>query len=197
MMAAEADALATSLQSSPLLTSILDRWPELQLPDCWLVAGAVAQTVWNVASGRPPESDIRDVDIVYFDAGDLSAESEQRHEARMRSLFAGSSIEFDVKNQARVHQWYAAKFGRPIAPYRSVEQAVATFPTTATAIGVRPGPGGLEVCAPFGLGDLLALTVRPNKRQITRAVYEAKIARWRRCWPRLTVIEWDAADAPR
>ena len=195
-MTAERDVLATLLNASSLVNGIFDRWHRLELPDCWLVAGAVAQTVWNVASGRPTDADIRDVDIVYFDGDDVSAESERRRERRTRSLFADSGFEFDVKNQARVHQWYAAKFGSEIAPYLSVEQAIATLPTTATAVGVRPGRGGLEICAPFGLGDLLGLIVRPNKRQITRAVYDAKIARWRRCWPNLTMIEWDDANPP-
>lgn len=195
-MASAPHALATALDASPLLRAIFERWPKLALPDGWLVAGAVAQTVWNVAFSRPPEADIRDVDIVYFDAGDLSAESEREHEARIRPLFADFDIKFDVKNQARVHLWYAAKFGYPIAPYRSIEQAIATFPTTATAVGVRPASDDLDLIAPFGLSDLLGLIVRPNKRQITRAVYETKIARWRGCWPKLTVIGWDAADSP-
>lgn len=195
-MIADRDALATLLNVSPLMNTVFGRWPSLGLPNSWLVAGAVAQTVWNVANGRPTDADIRDVDIVYFDGEDRSAESERRHEARIRALFSDCGLEFDVKNQARVHQWYAAKFGCEIAPYLSVEQAIATFPTTATAVGVRPGCGGFETCTPFGLGDLLGLIVRPNKRQITRAVYDSKVARWRRCWPNLTVIEWDDANPP-
>jgi hypothetical protein len=37
--------------------------------------------------------------------------------------------------------------------------------------------GEFECCAPFGLDDLFGLVVRPNKRQITRAIYEAKVER--------------------
>lgn len=193
-MPAASDTLSALLNASPLMNTIFDRWPKVELPCSWLVAGAVAQTVWNITSKRPPEADIRDVDIVYFDANDLSAESERRNDARIRMLFSDIGFEFDVKNQARVHHWYAAKFGQEIAPYLSVEQAIATFPTTATAVGVRPGRAGLETFAPFGLDDLLGHIVRPNKRQITRAIYDAKVARWRRCWPALTMIEWDDAD---
>ena len=32
-----------------------------------------------------------------------------------------------------------------------------------------------------------------NKRQITRAIYEAKIDRWRSIWSGLTVLQWDDA----
>jgi hypothetical protein len=51
----------------------------------------------------------------------------------------------------------------------------------------------LECCAPFGLDDLFGLLVRPNKRQITRAIYEAKVDRWRPIWPRLTYLPWEEA----
>ena len=50
-----------------------------------------------------------------------------------------------------------------------------------------------ELPAPFGLDDLFGLVVRPNKRQITRAIYESKIDRWRSIWPGLTILPWDDA----
>ena len=166
------------------------RWTDIRLPNGWLAAGAVAQTVWNVAHRFPPEANIRDIDLVYFDADDLSAESEARHKPRIRGLVADPGAAVDIKNEARVHLWYQAKFGYSIAPYGSAEEAVATFPTTSTAVGVRPYGSLLDICAPFGLDDLLGLVVRPNKAQITQAIYEAKIARWRLCWPELKIYGW-------
>ena len=45
-------------------------------------------------------------------------------------------------------------FGRAIEPYRSCEDAIATWPTTASSVGVRLEPGGhFTLCAPFGLDD--------------------------------------------
>jgi uncharacterized protein len=38
---------------------------------------------------------------------------------------------------------------------------------------------------------MLGLVVRPNRRQITRAIYEAKVDRWRSIWPDLTYLSWD------
>jgi hypothetical protein len=101
-------------------------------------------------------------------------------------------MRIDVKNEARVHLWYEAKFGYAIRPYASVADAITTFPTTATAVGLRPGPEGLAVFAPYGLADLLGLIVRPNKRQITRSIYEAKVTRWTSVWPGLKVVPWGA-----
>jgi uncharacterized protein len=46
------------------------------------------------------------------------------------------------------------------------------------------------VCAPYGLGDLFDMVVRPNQRQVSRDVFEAKAARWSACWPMLQVIPW-------
>lgn len=181
-----------AVETSPLLRPILASWDHLHLPNCWLVAGVLAQTVWNRAHGFDPAHGVSDIDIVYHDAEDLSEESEADHSRRINGLFAGLGVPFDVKNEARVHLWYAAKFGDAIEAYASAEAAIATFPTTAGAIGIRPSAQGLDLCAPFGLDDLLGLVVRPNKCQITEAIYRAKVARWRSLWPKLTIIDWDA-----
>lgn len=179
------------LARSPIVAAIVDRWPEIGLPDCWLVAGCLAQTVWNDAFGLPAAHGISDVDLVYFDGEDLSAETEARHAARVRALFADLGLWIDVKNEARVHLWYAEKFGTSLEPYVSTEDAITTFPTTATAVGVQPRSDGLHVFSPYGLSDLLGLIVRPNKKQITRPVYEAKVKKWRAQWPDLRVVDWD------
>jgi len=50
---------------------------------------------------------------------------------------------------------------------------------------------GLDLYAPFGVDDLLSLIVRPNRRQITRDIYLAKLRRWQACWPVLTIVPWD------
>ncbi len=179
------------IRKSPLLAPILEHWNQIALPDAWLVAGAIAQTVWNHAFGLSPTHGISDIDVVYFDRDDLSEEAEAGHAARIGHLFFDLPVRVDVKNEARVHLWYEEKFGNPIEPYGSAEEAIATFPTTATAIGVRPSREGLEVSAPFGLADLMSLVVRANKAQITREIYERKAERWRAGWPGLKIESWD------
>ncbi|MCH4547020.1 nucleotidyltransferase family protein [Rhizobium changzhiense] len=176
---------------SPLLSALLRNWDKVALPDSWLVAGAIAQTAWNQTFGFPLTHGINDIDIVYFDANDLSEEAEADHAARVRTTFSDLPVWIDVKNEARVHLWYEAKFGYPINPYISTTDAIATFPTTATAVGLCPHNGSLELCAPFGLSDLLDGVVRPNKRQIRREIYEKKVSRWLKVWPNLSVVDWD------
>jgi hypothetical protein len=178
---------------SPALVALLEAMPSLGLPNCHLAAGAVAQTVWNSVLGRDLSRGIRDIDLVYFDT-DLSETRELENREKVRELFRDIDIPIDVKNQARVHLWYRRKFGYDISPYRSVEEAIASFPTTATSVAISKQGSECRICAPFGLDDLLGLIVRPNARQITREIYEAKVARWRRSWPELTFLSWDEAE---
>ncbi|HJQ58731.1 MAG TPA: nucleotidyltransferase family protein, partial [Vineibacter sp.] len=133
-----AAALAPILQRHPILSGVLQRFEAVGLPDAWLVAGAVAQAVWNDRTGRPPAHGLKDIDIVYFDPADLSAEAESAHEARLRGLFADLPAKLDVKNEARVHLWYRDVFGQTVEPYRSTADAIATFPAIATSVGARP-----------------------------------------------------------
>ena len=97
----------------------------------------LAQTIWNLGCGQPAEFGLKDVDLIYFDEQDLSFEAEASHERRLRDLFQHLPIKLDVKNEARVHLWYEDRFGYAIKPYSSSADAIATFPTTATAVGVR------------------------------------------------------------
>jgi len=188
------DELFLKLQSivaeSPILSPFFERWEDIALPDGWLVAGAIAQTVWNHAFGLPPAHGINDIDIVYLDATDLSEDAEAAHAARLRSIFSDLPVWIDVKNEARVHLWYEAKFGYAIEPYRSVADAITTFPTTATAVGLQRRGDDLALCAPFGLSDLFETIVRPNKKQITSQIYANKVNRWVALWPGLRVIDW-------
>jgi hypothetical protein len=183
--------LQVAIGHNTWLEEILERFDEIVLPDGWLVAGCIAQSIWNLSSGKPAEFGLKDVDLIYFDPKDLSAETEASQERRLHDLFRGLPIKIDVKNEARVHLWYKDRFGYAIEPYSSSADAIATFPTTATSVGVRRVLGKFECCAPFGLDDLFGLVVRPNKRQMTRAIYEEKVDRWRPIWPQLTFLPWE------
>ena len=55
---------------------------------------------------------------------------------------------------------------------------------------MRDIDGTTNLCAPFGLDDLFNMTVRPNKRLVSRNVYEAKAYRWASIWSLLTVFGW-------
>ena len=156
----------------------------------WYIgAGAVAQTVWNHLHGFSPSHGVKDYDVVYFDPDDLTPDGEQAVEAKVAGLL-DSAVTVDVTNEARVHTWYQRRYGQPLMPYRSTEHAIATWPSTATSVGVRTDGDSLDVCAPYGLSDLFGLVVRPNTTLVSREVYEEKAERWRQLWPLLTVLAW-------
>ncbi len=182
--------LADGLRANEALWECLHRFPALNLSAWYLGAGCVAQTIWNLAHGKAPSADILDYDLVYYDR-DLSEEREDRVTREARELVADLHIELDVTNEARVHIWYPERFGYRIQPYQSTEDAIGTWPTTATAIGVRPSGRQLEVSAPFGTDDLFNLVVRPNRVQITPAIYDAKVTRWVARWPSLVALPWE------
>ncbi len=182
--------LKLAVETNPVLSEVLSRWAEVALPDCWVVAGAVVQSYWNMRHDFPPLYGISDIDLIYYDPDDLGEASEAAHAARIAERFTTAGVGFDVKNEARVHLWYEGKFGYPIKPYTSSRAAIDSFPTTAGCLGICPGSGGLDSYTSFGFDDLLNLVVRPNKRQITHEVYDRKTSRWRELWPKLKIIEW-------
>lgn len=121
----------------------------------------------------------------------LDIESENRVVLQVKQLYSDLGIEIDVKNQARVHLWYKDHFGYSIEPYTSIESAINTWPTTATAIGVRIEKNNeFKVYAPFGLNDMFGKIVRANKAQITKEIYDKKVSSWLSKWSDLMVIPW-------
>src|SRR3989338_9420684 len=119
------------------ITEVFAHSAELKLPNWYVGAGCIAQTVWNSISDVPPSQNIKDIDLVYFDSSKLSAEAEAAHRDRIQKLLHNLPINLDVKNQARVHLWYKEYFGYNIDPYDSVESAINTWPTTATCLAVK------------------------------------------------------------
>ena len=169
---------------------ILERLPKLDIPDAWLVSGAVFQTIWNGITQRPPDHGILDYDIFYYDATDLSWEAEDRVIAAARSAFSDLPGEIQIRNQARVHLWYESKFGRPYPPLRSATDGLTRFLAIACMIAVQRLPSGqLQIHAPLGYDDVLSMTVRPNKcANFSRTRYAEKAQRWKHRWPELTVL---------
>ncbi|GAA4003138.1 nucleotidyltransferase family protein [Streptomyces plumbiresistens] len=184
-------ALRSTLSRNEVLTDVLTRAATLELPGWYLTAGCLFQTVWNVATGRPPAAGIKDYDLFYFDDTDLSWEAEDAVIRAGKAVFAGVPGEVEIRNEARVHLWYEEKFGVPCPPYESTEAAIDSFAATTCCLGVRLEPDGeWRVYAPHGLSDVYNLVVRPNPVLAPREVYEAKTRRWQDQWPELTVLPW-------
>ncbi len=81
-------------------------------------------------------------------------------------------------------------------PYESLEAAINTWPTTATAIGVRKIKEDWVIYAPFGLKDVMNLRVIANSRSITEEIYMNKVMKWKVKWPELDFLEWEDKIVP-
>ena len=177
------------LSLSPIY-DILIKASDLGLENYYIGAGCIAQTVWNYHMDLELIHGISDIDLVYYDDSDLATEVEELMVEKARNVIGLCGFEIDVNNQARVHLWYKDHFGYDIPPYKSVEDAINSWPTTATAVGVRLENDELKVYAPFGLNDLFGMVVRANKKQITEEIYINKADKWKTKWPSLTIISW-------
>ncbi|KAF5499641.1 Bifunctional solanapyrone synthase [Colletotrichum fructicola] len=189
--------LRAILSTNTTLTTVLARAAALNLPNWYLAAGAVSQTIWNHMSGLPPATGIHDYDLVYFDDTDLSWEAEDAAIQRGRALFADIPAEVEIRNQARVHLWYEAKFGAPCPRHESVEAGIDSWIATSAMIGVRvEADGEWRVYAPRGLSDFFNMVVRPNPQIGVREKYEEKARRWLGIWKELTVMPWVEKEEP-
>ena len=156
----------------------------------WYVgAGGVNQTVFNYYHGYEGDYGIKDYDIVYFDE-DTSYEAEDVIIKDLEKRLKDIDIVSDIKNQARVHIWYNPKYGTNREPYTSCEDAVSSWGSTVTCIGIRKENGQLIVYCPYGLNDLFSLTIRPVKRYFDKESYEARSKRWKAKWDKLNIVEW-------
>lgn len=176
--------LTALVAGTPMLMDMLRAVAAIDLPDAWIAAGAIRNSVWDALHDRPVSTDWADVDVPFFDAGDVSRQREQATEARLRALMPG--VPWEVRNQARMH----LKTG--LEPYRDTEDGLRHFPETPTAVGVRLQDDHIEVIAPHGLDDLFGLIVRPVFDGDARLmdVYRARMAakNWPARWPRVRVL---------
>jgi uncharacterized protein len=164
--------------------AILARWDALNLPNAWLVAGCLFQTVWNLRSGQAAEASIKDYDLFYFDGANLGEEAEQAQQRRIAALFADLGIEVEASNQARVHLWYPRHFGNPYPPLTCTQEGIDRFLVPATCVGITPS----EVYAPHGLEPLYEGQLAMNPLVPYRALFEAKTTSYRSRWPWLRVL---------
>ncbi|MFS0883458.1 hypothetical protein CHH83_26060 [Bacillus sp. 7586-K] len=186
------ELLVETISKSEPLTRVLQVLKKLNLPfDYYVGAGCITNTIWNEKSGYALDYGISDIDIVYYESGDMTSERENELKFELISQLGDFQFKLDVKNQARVHLWYESKFGFPIKPYLSLEAAIDSWPTTATAIGVRMEKNDLfSIYAPYQLDDLFSLVVRPNKRMVTKEIFDNKANKWKEKWPKLEIIPW-------
>src|SRR5688500_486067 len=120
--------------ANPANAEILRRLRKLDLDQCYLTAGCLFQTVWNLRSGLPVTHGINDYDVFYFDE-DLTAEAEEAVNAHAQRVFSDLNIKVEVTNQARVHLWYERYFGSRYPRLSSTHAGIDRFLVACTCVG--------------------------------------------------------------
>jgi uncharacterized protein len=185
-----AQELTRVIRSNLWFMRVLETVRQCDPPD-WLVgAGVIRTIVWDHLHGFREPTPLADVDVIFFDASDLSPERDRVIQEQLAAHLP--DVPWEATNQAAVHLWYENAFGFPVAPFRSSEEAVSTWPETATSIAVRLlANDELHVVAPCGLADLLGMVLRRNPRRVTREMFHQRLKTKQitEKWPLVQVID--------
>jgi len=175
------------------LMCILDYISDLELPNFYIAAGSVFQTIWNYYDGVSLTQGIKDIDIIYYDSSNLSKSDEKELEDKIVNHFyeMDLSYEFDVHNEARMHLWKKENENKYIDQYLNSEDAIDKWIATVHAVGITKIDGVIKVYAPYGLSDIFSRTIRPIKHKYnSKELYDMKVRSWCSRFDNLNVIEW-------
>ena len=117
------DQFLTAALRNPLNEIISEELLRRALPDAWIVAGCLVQTVWNGLTRRAVDYGINDYDVFYFDP-DTTWAAEDAVIRQLHNAFANLGVSVEIRNQARVHLWYPEKHGVPYPPLHSSTQGI-------------------------------------------------------------------------
>jgi hypothetical protein len=184
----EARLVAIVRASAPLM-QVLTTLRALDPPDWLVFSGAVYQRVLNHLGRRPLDYGIKDYDVGYYDASDISYEAEDAVIRRVAAAFEPPLRELvEVRNQARVHVWFEGKFGEPYKPLAESAEALTRFVSPLFAVAVRlEADDTIAVHAPFGLDDLFARRLRNNPVRPS-SNFERIAASAKARWPEIEII---------
>ncbi|MDC0611011.1 nucleotidyltransferase family protein [Vibrio sp.] len=169
------------IQNDTFRTTVLKLVYELNIPQSYVAAGFVRNLVWDHLHNKETSTPLNDVDVIYFDAADLSIESEQLYEHRLRDKLP---LNWQVRNQARMHLVNKDR------PYIDILDAMAFWPEKETAVAVRKTCDGYECISAFGYESLFALHISHNPLRSTELFEKRVILKgWLQNWPLLTVYK--------
>lgn len=155
----------------------------LHLPDWYLGAGFLRNAIWDHQHQHKLATPLNDIDLVYFDAQDVSETTEQRYAAALSALVP--EVCWEVKNQARMHLRHQH------APYQSCSEGIQYWVEVPTCVGVRLEPDGkLHFYTAFGLEENWSLDIKINPLNPRPALFQQRIEEkgWLERWPKLRVV---------
>ena len=185
----QARVLKDIVRGSPGLMRVLVALHGLDLPDWWIVSGAIYNTVWNALTHRADMYGVKDIDLFYFDP-DTRSDADDRVIRRVEAALPGSPP-VETRNQARVHLWLNERFSHPCPQLAGAADGVEYFSSRTHAVALRlERDDSLTLHAPYGLDGIFSFRPVPNPRLANRQTYEEKAARQCALWPELDVIPW-------
>lgn len=181
------------LKKNQSLMKVLDYIDTLQIPDYYIAAGSIYQTIWNGLDHRDLNYGIKDIDVIYYNSNDLSVETDLKLYEKITEFVTKEKIPYtiDVSNEARMHIRKRELGGREIPPYKSSEDAISRFLATTHAIGLTKKDDHLFIYAPYGIEDILNKVARPIPcKDNLKHEYDAKVTSWQKRFPDIIIIPW-------
>jgi hypothetical protein len=178
------------IYSNTWFMAILRTARECNLPDWFVGAGVIRNLAWDFLHGYRQPTPVADVDVAFFDPNDLSRDWDQEVQQELHRRLP--QVPWEATNQAAVHLWYAQVFGLAADPLSSSEEAIGTWPETATSVGVRlQSNNDLFIVAPFGLVDLFQMVLRRNPCRVSLEQYRRRIMekKIQSKWPKVRIID--------
>ena len=181
------------LEQNTELMDILDYVYKLELPNYYIAAGSIFQTILNYYDKKPLNYGIRDIDIIYYNKNDISVDTDIHYYNLIKDYCArkGYNYEIDVSNEARMHLWQKEKLNMDVPQYINSEDAINNWIATVHAIGITKENDSIKIYAPYGLSDIYSRTIRPIKHKYTtKDIYNKKANSWSERFDNLNIVEW-------
>ena len=185
--------LISILKKNTELMDMLDYIDSLNIPNFYIAAGSIFQTVWNYFDNKPLNYGIKDIDVIYYNSNDLSVDTDLKYYEIIKKYAESKkyNYEIDVSNEARMHIWKREKLGIDTEQYKSSEDAINKWIATVHAIGITKCKNNIKIYAPYGLNDIFTRTIRPIKHEYnTEEIYTKKANSWNSRFDSITIIKW-------
>ena len=160
---------------------------KFHLGHAYLCAGSIRTLVWNSLNQKPTNLVLGNLDIFYNSQFE-TAEEHQVLNTQLNQTY--SKYLWSLHNLSQVNPHTGHHQGG-----QTVLDGIATFPETASAIGINLDfQGKVTIIAPYGLNDLFEFRLQPTPNFATSQakldLFTKRIERkqWLTTWPQVKVV---------
>ncbi len=178
--------LITFIEQSDFMMSVLKTAKSANLPNWFIGAGFIRDTVWDIQHNFEPQYLYKDIDLAYFDKNNCS---EKNDEILSKKLKKKLDLNWEIVNQAYAHKY------NNVPPYNSAEDGLAHWVETATCVAAALDENdNVVLLAPWGIDDLLKLKliIAPchQNNKYYENIFNKRIEdkKWLERWPKLKIV---------